>query len=134
MHEGEAGSAYYVAKRQLPEDTQLYLKQNSYELYLSRDRQEFMIGISNQYAEPLHLSKRSIEMIIEDLTNPQLSFLRPVIIEENHFSPENQAKYGKTKDWNIYLLPEKVIIQLEGFDQGLLYMAAADLTEILSKL
>ena len=134
MHEGEAGSAYSVARRQLPEDTQLYVKQGSYELYLSRKQQEFIIGISNRYAEPLHLLKKSIEKIMEDLSDPQLNLLRPFIIEENHFSPENQARYGKTKGWDVYLLCRKVVIQQTGFSQGLLYMTTADLAQILSKL
>ncbi len=134
MKEAAAGSAYFVAKRTLPDDTQLYLREGSYELYLSHQQQEFIVGISQHQADPLHLPQQGIENILEDLSRAQQNLFRPQLAEENHFSPADAQLYGRTTGWNLYVAGDKAVIQQLGNSPGLLHLSKADLLEIVAKL
>ena len=134
MKEAAAGSAYFVTKRTMPDDVQLYLKQKSYELYLSPAQQEFIVGIGTHHADPLHLPRQGIENIIEDLSQAQQSLFRPQLAEENHFSPDDGQLYDQTPGWNVYVVGGKVVIQQKGNSPGLLHLSKDDLVKMMARL
>lgn len=135
MREGAAGSSYWLEYRDrtFPADAQLYVRQGSYELYLAPQSRELLIGISDKYARPLHLSKKSLEIILRDLSQAQLNLFRPEVVEENHYSPSDEP-YRHTPGWNMYVESDKVIIVKDLFNPGLLHLSGGDLAELLERL
>ncbi len=136
MHEGAPGSAYWIAQRELPEDVFYYGKACSFELYLSREKQEFIVGSSRYRPGYLYLPRSTIDGITHSLKNGEERNYHMLFAEEKEELPgAYDETLPGTQNWKIYHSRDdsRVILSCREHDgyPGTLHLTVQDLEQLV---